>query len=139
MNPPEGARADSWRLVGKVLYGGRQVAWESDLVGAPPWEVALPAAGSVEPALFDGWQRDWLSRVRITLVALTDGRATDDYPVEAAWVVWPDGWTAVWLDEAARRIDAPNGAWSLAEQAKVAPEVSGDPTASVEPPTGGAL
>jgi hypothetical protein len=131
---PAGVIAAGWSVTGKVIYGEAQVKWSTPLTGSPPWEIVLP-----QGAYFDGWQREWLSRIRLVLYA-TDaaGNQLQELPVEPAWVVWPDGQTPVWLDDAARRVEAPNGAWSFAAQATVPAEDVGNPNAGVAPPTGGA-
>lgn len=134
IRPPDGVVAPSWELHGVLRYGERRLTWTQVLTGEPPWEVVLP------PELyFDGYQRDWLSSLHLRLYP-TDGLGalTRQLPVERLWVVWPDGATAVWLDEAGRRVEAPNGAWSASALATVPIEDVGDPNVEIAPPVGGA-
>ncbi|MEQ1567596.1 MAG: hypothetical protein ABMA64_18280 [Myxococcota bacterium] len=112
--PPTDVAASSWSLRGSLYYAGTEVAWTADLDGDPPFEVVLP-----EGAFFDVWQRDWLSSVRIRLVG--HGSDGSDTVVGAAvvHVVWPED-EALWLEQETATVEAPSGAWSLAEPARLA-------------------
>jgi hypothetical protein len=133
---PKVDAAVSWRLEGTLFYGGKQVEWSWSAKGADPVEVVLPAE-----AYFDGYQRDWLSRVTVRIVGQdVEGRPVSEATSEELFVVWPDGETPLWLDTTAAALEAPNGAWyPHGADAIVAALATGmDPRAVLEPPTGGA-
>lgn len=128
IDPP--VEASAWQLQAALTFDRVSVGWTQNLYGEPPWEVNLP-----QDALFDERQAEWLSTVNAILVAYNaSGSVVLEVSLEPAWVVWPDGADPYWLDNVARTLEAPNGAWSPLAVVQVPAEIAGNPRVQMEIP-----
>lgn len=123
----------SWRLDARLYWRNERMDWSMEAEGGSTLWLSVPASVYVESS-----QQDWLSRVRLTVVALdVRGAEVGRQPLGELWLVWSDGPEAEprCLDLAARVAEAPVGAWSGSAKAAVAGlVVEPGSVTEVEPP-----